>query len=465
MGRERIHMVDRSEASRAAALSILAALLLTTMKLVAGIVSNSLGLISEALHSGLDLLAAGITFIAVKKASEAPDQDHPYGHGKIENFSALAETFILWVTAVWIILEAWRRIVEQEWAQPTLIGIAIMVTSIIVDYERSRMLYRAASKFNSQALEADALHFSTDMLSSAVVLAGLGLLWFGFPLGDPLGALGVSVVIFVISFRLAKRSYDHLVDRVPKGVEERVIEICSSIPGVVNCHRVRARTSGADLFVDAILDVDKDISVTDAHSIADLAEKRMSALGPHVDCTIHIEPSDHSAPSDSEEVNSSLQALARANPHIHSLHNLRVLHMHDGVHISADLEMDPNLILRDAHKISDDFEHAVTDAIPSVLRMTFHLESTESSVEAVDITGNKEDLARRIRTRLLELYPECEIRDLHMSENGIDMTISLTCAVDGSMTLHDGHTLSEQIEFAVKKLSSSATVIVHMEPI
>jgi len=149
-------MVDRSEAKRAAALSILAALLLTTIKLVAGLVSNSLGLISEGLHSGLDLLAAGITFIAVKKASEGPDQEHPYGHGKIENFSALAETLILWVTAIWIIFEAWRRIAEQEWAQPTLIGIAIMLTSILVDYERSRMLYRAANKFNSQALEADA---------------------------------------------------------------------------------------------------------------------------------------------------------------------------------------------------------------------------------------------------------------------------------------------------------------------
>lgn len=457
-------MVDRSEAKRAAALSILAALLLTTIKLVAGIVSNSLGLISEGVHSGLDLLAAGITFIAVKKASEGPDQDHPYGHGKIENFSALAETFILWVTAIWIIIEAWRRIVEQDWAQPTLIGIAIMVTSIVVDYERSRMLYRAADKFKSQALEADALHFSTDMLSSTVVLAGLGLLWFGYPIGDSLGALGVSVVIFVISFRLAKRSFDHLMDRVPGGIEEQVLEICSSIPGVVNCHKVRARSSGPDLFVDVILDVDRDISVSDAHTIANIAEKRMEPLGPHVDCTIHIEPSDHSTASSSVEINSSLEALARANPQIHSLHNLRVLHMQDGVHLSADLEMDPDMLLRDAHRVADEFEQAVRDMIPGVLRMTFHLESRESSAEATDITGSKEELIHEIRTHIRELYPECEIRELQISEDGVEMIVSLTCAINGSTTLHNGHTLSEEIEFAVKKISPGATVVIHMEP-
>lgn len=457
-------MVDRSEAKRAAALSILAALLLTTIKLVAGLVSNSLGLISEGLHSGLDLLAAGITFIAVKKASEGPDQEHPYGHGKIENFSALAETLILWVTAIWIIFEAWRRIAEQEWAQPTLIGIAIMLTSILVDYERSRMLYRAANKFNSQALEADALHFSTDMLSSAVVLIGLAVVWLGYPIGDPIAALGVSVVILVISFRLAKRSYDHLVDRVPRGIEERVLEICSSIPGVVNCHKVRARSSGPDLFVDVILDVDRDITVSDAHTIANIAEKRMETLGPHVDCTIHIEPSDHSTASSSVEINSSLESLARANPQIHSLHNLRVLHMQDGVHLSADLEMDPDMLLRDAHGVADEFEQAVRDTIPGVLRMTFHLESRESSAEATDITGSKEELIQEIRAHVRELYPECEIRELQISEDGVEMIVSLTCAIDGSTTLRNGHTLSEEIEFAVKKISPGATVVIHMEP-
>ncbi|MDF1541405.1 MAG: cation diffusion facilitator family transporter, partial [Candidatus Thorarchaeota archaeon] len=192
-------MVDRKEVSRAAALSIVAALLLTVLKLVAGILSNSIGILSEALHSGLDFVAAGITFVAVQRASKAPDEDYPYGHGKIENFSALAETVILWFTSAWIIYEAWRRITLSEWAEASLLGIGVMVFSIIVDYERSRMLYKVAEKHQSQALEADALHFSTDMLSSTVVLIGLAFVALGFPLGDPLAAIGVSIIIFIVS--------------------------------------------------------------------------------------------------------------------------------------------------------------------------------------------------------------------------------------------------------------------------
>ncbi|MHA2023314.1 MAG: cation diffusion facilitator family transporter, partial [Candidatus Thorarchaeota archaeon] len=180
-----------AKVERAAALSVLAALLLTLLKLIVGYFTNSLGVISEALHSGIDLVAAGITLVAVKKASKQADLDHPYGHGKIENFAALAETILLWVTAGWIIYEALRRIAGEELVEPNIWGIVVMLVSILVDYERSRMLYKTAEEFGSQALEADALHFRTDMLSSVVVLIGLIFVSFGFAFGDPLAAIGV----------------------------------------------------------------------------------------------------------------------------------------------------------------------------------------------------------------------------------------------------------------------------------
>ncbi|MFX0108903.1 MAG: cation diffusion facilitator family transporter, partial [Candidatus Hodarchaeota archaeon] len=158
------------EVNHAALVSVIAALLLTILKVAVGIMSGSIGVISEALHSALDLAAAGITFIAVRRASVAPDPDHQYGHGKIENFSALVETILLWITAAWIISEALRIIRLEEWPEPTLAGIIVMIISIVVNIERSKVLYSAAEKHGSQALEADALHFITDGLSSIVVL-------------------------------------------------------------------------------------------------------------------------------------------------------------------------------------------------------------------------------------------------------------------------------------------------------
>jgi cation diffusion facilitator family transporter len=259
----------RKSVQRAAALSVVAALLLTLMKIVVGFLTNSIGIISEALHSGLDLLAAAITLGAVRSASKEPDMEHQYGHGKIENFSALIETILLWITSAWIIYEALRRILGEEFIEPSIWGIAVMLTSIFIDYERSRMLYKTAQKFNSQALEADALHFSTDMLSSVVVLIGLVLVWLGFPIGDPLGALGVSIVILFVSYNLAKRSFNFLVDRAPEGVKEKIIQTCSNIPGVLDCSRVRVRTSGPDLFVDVVVTVDETVSTSEAHNITE----------------------------------------------------------------------------------------------------------------------------------------------------------------------------------------------------
>jgi len=222
----------REKVKRAAMLSVLAALILTLLKLVVGFGTNSLGVISEALHSGLDMVAAGITLVAVQRASKKPDTDHPYGHGKIENFAALAETILLWITAGWILYEAFRRIAGEEFAAPNIWGIAVMLVSIFIDYERSRMLYKTAKEFDSQALEADALHFRTDMLSSIVVLVGLIFVYFGFVIGDPLSAIGVALVIFYVSYNLGKRSFDFLIDRAPEGIREEVQEVCKQIPVV-----------------------------------------------------------------------------------------------------------------------------------------------------------------------------------------------------------------------------------------
>ncbi|MFW9919918.1 MAG: cation-efflux pump [Candidatus Thorarchaeota archaeon] len=460
-------MHDRSEASRAAALSILAALILTSMKLITGIISNSIGLISEALHSGLDLVAAGITYVAVTKASNPPDNEHQYGHGKIENFSALAETIILWTTAVWIIYEAIRRIIELEFAEPTLLGIGVMITSIIVDYERSRMLYRTAEKYNSQALEADALHFSTDMLSSVVVLIGLGLLWLGYPLGDPLGALGVSIVIFFISFRLAKRSYDQLVDKAPLGIEDEVRKACSEIPGVIECNRVRARFSGPHLFVDIVVKIESTRSIDDAHCIADLLEERIEKMTTQsVDCIVHMEPEGQQIQYErGDHVFTKLVQIAKAHPMIDSVHNVRVLHLQNGFHILADLEMNPSLTISEAHDISDEYENQVKNSIDDIQKITLHLESTESIEQGLEITGNSKDVIRIVKKILEIAAPECVFHNASVTEDTNGITISLACGIKGDTSLSLGHERAETLKREIEKAIQFSTVIVHMEPI
>jgi len=457
----------RKFVQRAAALSVIAALILTLMKTVIGILTNSLGIISEALHSGLDLLAAAITFGAVISASKEPDMEHQYGHGKIENFSALVETILLWITSAWIIYEAFRRILGEEFIEPTIWGIAVMLTSIFIDYERSRMLYRTAHKYNSQALEADALHFSTDMLSSVVVLLGLVLVSLGFPIGDPLGALGVSIVILFVSYNLAKRSFNFLVDRAPQGVKETVMQTCSSIPGVVSCSRVRARTSGPDLFVDVIVTVDETVTTGEAHSITEAIESALAGLAPRVDVVVHVEP----AKMDSDEyikmsLYEQLQVLARREPKILSIHNVRIFTFMKQIEVVADIEMSEDLTLEEAHRISDKFEVEIKKTDSRVKTVLLHLESANIESEAVDITDKSETLVNQVQTIVERSAANINCSKVIVRKEETGVSLLIQCSTDGAITLNESHEISDAIEKSIMELISEVThVFVHVEPL
>ena len=459
--------VGRSKVERAAALSVLAALLLTILKLIVGYYTNSLGVISEALHSGLDLVAAGITLIAVQKASKQADSDHPYGHGKIENFAALAETILLWVTAGWIIYEAMRRIVGEEFVEPNIWGIVVMLVSIFVDYERSQMLFKTAEEFDSQALEADALHFRTDMLSSVVVLIGLIFVSFGFAIGDPLSAIGVSIVILYVSYNLGKRSFDFLVDRAPEGVNEKVQVACDQIPGVISCQRIRARTSGPNLFVDLVVTVDETVTTGEAHHIADSIETELKDLASNVDVVVHIEP----AKIDSDQyvkmnVYDQLQVLGRRAKDIRNIHNIRVFSMEGGLEIAADLEMTPDLTLTEAHEISDKIEKDIKESIPKIMSVTFHMETALVEGDATDITLQSQDIVDGVHSIVSEAAPSinCSSVVVRKEQGGISLLVE--CGVDGSIPLAASHDISDTIEKRIKETFSEIIYIfIHVEPI
>src|SRR5215470_6893293 len=251
-------VVAQREKSLVALSSVGAAVLLTSMKVVVGLATGSIGILSEAAHSGIDLVAALMTFWAVRASSKPPDQDHLYGHGKIENFSALFETGLLLATCVWIAYEAGKRLLfGGGHVEATVWSFLVMGISIIVDLSRSRALAITARKHRSQALEADALHFSTDVWSSAVVILGLLGVWFSQRTGiawlaraDAVAALGVAGIAALVSIRLGRKAVDDLLDAAPTGLLERIARAASEVEEVVGVSQVRVRRSGPETFAD-----------------------------------------------------------------------------------------------------------------------------------------------------------------------------------------------------------------------
>ena len=296
-------MIDnqaQKEKTTAALSSVIAAIGLTVFKIIVGVATNSLGILAEAAHSGLDLMAAVMTFFAVRVADKPADKNHPFGHGKVENVSALFETLLLLATSGWIIYEAVHRLQAPEThVEVSIWSFIVMGISIVVDVSRSRMLYAAAQKHNSQALEADALHFSTDIWSSSVVILGLILVlvsrWFPslvfLEKGDAVAALVVAAIVVFVSGELGVRSIQALLDAAPKnGERDRIIREISKMEGIADVHAVRIRSSGAGWFVDMHVTMNGRMSLKRSHALTEEIESKVEGILPGADVTVHVEP-------------------------------------------------------------------------------------------------------------------------------------------------------------------------------
>jgi cation diffusion facilitator family transporter len=281
--------------------SLIAATALTAFKIVVGLLTGSLGILAEAAHSGLDLVAALVTFLAVRISGKPADAEHTYGHGKVENLSALFESLLLLVTCVWIIYEAVKRLIAGNTViEVNVWSFLVMATSIAIDVSRSRVLSRVAKQNDSQALEADALHFETDVWSSAVVILGLvcvkvaGWLpqfaWLRH--ADAIAALGVAAIVIIVSFRLGFRTVQALLDAAPAGSVAQIVAAAEAVPGVIDCHDVRVRHSGPTLFADAHVTVDGNLPLRDAHALTEQIESAVRDAIPRVDLVVHPEPAE-----------------------------------------------------------------------------------------------------------------------------------------------------------------------------
>ncbi len=287
------------EKTSAALSSVAAAIFLTIFKIIVGVMTGSLGILSEAAHSGLDLIAAVITFVAVRISDKPADTTHHYGHGKVENFSALIETLLLLATCVWIIYEAYQRLfVEHVEVDASIWAFIVMIVSIGIDFSRSRVLDRAAKKYKSQALEADALHFSTDIWSSSVVIVGLIAIKLADVIpglsflqqADAVAAVIVALIVVIVSLQLGKRTVDALLDTAPEGMADEIKRAVEAIPDVIDSHAIRIRHAGPHTFVDMHILVNGQLSLEQVHGLTEKAEEAVRQITHNADVTIHAEP-------------------------------------------------------------------------------------------------------------------------------------------------------------------------------
>lgn len=469
-----ISLADKEK--RAAALSsVFWALLLTVLKLAAGLATNSLGILSEALHSGLDLVAAAITYFAVRVAAKPADKTHHYGYGKVENLSALAETVLLLVTCTWIVREAVDRLFfSSVEVSPSLWGVGVIAISLIVDINRSRMLHRVAKKHNSQALEADAMHFTTDIWSSGVVLLGLLCVWGASYLppdhwlaavlhkSDAVAALFVSGIVVMVGLRLSRKAVSALLDgsgaEHTQALETALTQALPDFP----VRRIRLRESGADVFVDVTVEVPASMPLESAHEVTRQVELVISSVLPTADVIVHAEPATL------PEQDSILRtAHALATVHSLAIHNLSVNLQPSGTLVYLHVEAPPHITITDAHQRVDAFEQALGARLGAA-RVISHIEP-EHRHPQIPVSPLDEAETARIMTVLQSILPDfpliSRVHELTACRLGSKPFLSFHCHVPGGISVEKAHALASALEDALHSREPElGHVLIHTDP-
>ena len=463
------------EKGNAAISSVVAAIFLTSMKLVIGLMTGSLGIIAEAAHSGLDLIAALITFFAVRVSDRPADAEHPYGHGKVENLSALAETALLLITCGWIIYEAFNRLLVQAVeVDPSVWAFLTMGISIVVDFSRSRILARAAKKYHSQALEADALHFSTDIWSSSVVIVGLALVKFGeltgqqaiFVRADAIAALVVALIVIYISLQLGRRTIDALMDTAPSGLASQIVAAASAVDGVSRVTQTRVRGSGNQVFVDLNVAVPRHLSFEESDAVTQGVQDAVRAISPNADVVVHAAPT-----SENEGVLERIEAVA-ARGHF-AVHNITTHLTQRGMWIDLDLEVDPNLSFDRAHALATDLETQLRTElvqemdVAQVADINVHIEPRAlvlvagSELKPVDTSPYLE----QIKLIAKEIPHARECQDVVVQRIDGKVYLGLHLLIDADQSIAQVHSISEEMENRLRRrFSELGRVMIHAEP-
>jgi cation diffusion facilitator family transporter len=459
------------EKKRAAMLSIGAAAILLGLKTFLVLRTESLGVLSEALHSGLDLVAAVITFLSVRVSDEPADERHPYGHGKFENFSAFIETGLLVVTALYIIYEAFSRLFfHSVHIQPSLLAILILLVALSIDITRSRSLNAVAKKHASEALEADALHFSTDVWSTIVVIVGIALVWAGnvwnvpwLAYADALAGLAVAGVILWVGSRLGRRTLDALLDAAPVGLQNEISDAVARMDGVLDVERVRVRRAGNRHFVDATVSVPRTASLEQVHILTDAIEQRIGEIVP-ADVIVHAEPR---APRN-EHLFESIRAVAQRMGL--AVHDLNAFQQDDRLFVELHLEVDENLSLRDAHRRATELEEGIRELRQGKVDVNIHIEPLGRHIATPDTrAGEMRQLELSVESFLnglpLEYDELLNCHDVRVRQVERHITVSCHCIMKSDLAITRIHDVTAALEDRVKeRFTQINRVTIHPEP-
>ena len=448
---------------KAALGSIAASAGLTAAKTAVGLLSGSLAILSEAAHSLIDLAATILTYAAVRVSGKPADAEHQYGHGKVESVAALAETALLFILAVGVVFEAAQRLLGGHgyMVEATVAAFVIIALSIVVDFFRARTLSRVAEKTSSQALEADALHFSSDMWSSIAVLVGLGGVALGYSWADAAAALVVAVFICIAGWRLGRRTIDALTDTAPAGVSERVTAIARSVPGVVSIERVRARPAGPVLFVEVAAGVSRTLPLDRVTAIKERLTRAIRDDIPEAEVTITTEP----RALDDETIRERVMLIAR-NGGL-AVHHVAVQALADRLSVSTDLEVEGTLPLSAAHETASRLEEAIREELGPDVEVETHIEPLPAAL----LSGRDASSARiaEIAAALAELADGAaslgEVHDVRVRETTDGEIVNFHCRVDPALSVSAVHDLVDGIESGLRRrFPAIARVIGHAEP-
>jgi cation diffusion facilitator family transporter len=462
---------EEREKKRAALLSVGSAALLISLKTFLVVRTGSLGVLSEALHSGLDLIAAIITFLSVRVSDQPADERHPYGHGKFENFSAFVETGLLLLTALFIIYEGFDRLFFRSvHIQPSVTAFIVLLIALSIDITRARALSHVAAKYSSDALEADALHFSTDVWSTIVVIAGIGLVWAGetwqvpwLIYADALAGLTVAAVILWVGSQLGRRTLDALLDVAPQGVQQEIAKAVARMDGVLDVDRVRVRRAGNRYFVDATVSVARTASLEQVHAWSDAIEKRIGEIVPS-DVMVHAEPRAPQGEHLFEAIRAAAQRMGLA------IHDVTALQQDGQLFIELHLEVDEKLSLGDAHRQATQLEEAIRKLRDGSAEVNIHIEPLGRHIATPDTgIGEMKQLSRTIEKFLNSLPSEFDelvnCHDVRVRQVEHRMLVSCHCTMKSELPITQIHDVTAALEDRVKeKFPQIYRVTIHPEP-
>jgi len=457
----------RAEKRAVAGNSVFAAIAITSLKVVVGLSTGSLAILSEAAHSGLDLVAAVVTFLSIRVSDKPADAEHQYGHGKVENFSAFIETGLLLLTCIWIIYEAFERLFFRKVEiAPSIAAFAVMLLSMGLDYWRSRALAQIAAKYDSQALEADALHFSTDIWSSAVVILGLILVQVGHSYGitwlhnaDPLAALVVAGVVIYVSWRLARRTIDALLDAAPAGVRTQIRDAVSKIGGVLEVDRVRIRRAGNRYFADLTIGLARNVTFQRSEQMTDAVTSTVHDILPDADVVVHSIPRAQRG----ENIFDRIRGVAARNNF--NVHDVSVQDLNGRLHVELHLELDERLSLLEAHNRVTLLEGEIRSDVPEISSILTHIESEPATIETGDKVVRNLELERRLKAVAAEFPEIVDMHDVTLKRVRDRLYVSCHCTLSDDLPLARVHDIQTALEIRFKQEAPELfRVLIHPEP-